>query len=243
VTTSTGLSRLLRLDDRWKIAAVVDIDIGNSLEAWSIAFAPGPGSVAAPVGLTTVYTGGDDSVLRYNSYLLTSDYDEELVAEEPSFDPISIKGQHDAGVTAILPLALHESSGGRLVVTGSYDDHVRLFAIHDPQETYGMKRVQRLAEKNLEGGVWRLDLVDAVSSEGSVEIRILASCMYAGARLIQISQGPDGTWSCEVLARLQEHQSMNYGCAIVPRKQGDHKLVCVSTSFYDKLVCLWEYKL
>ena len=245
VTTSTGLSKLLRLDNEWKIAAAVDIDIANSLEAWSIAFAPGPGPVAAPMGLTTVYTGGDDSVLRYNSYLVTSDNDDELVAQESSsFNPISIKGQHDAGVTAILPLALHESSGGRLVVTGSYDDHVRLFAIHDPQESYGMKRVKLLTEKNLEGGVWRLDLVDAVSSEGSVEIRILASCMYAGARLVQISQGADGTWRCEVLARFQEHQSMNYGCAIVPpRNQGDHRLVCVSTSFYDKLLCLWEYEL
>lgn len=239
VTTSTGLSRLLRLDQAWEIAAAVDLDIENSLEAWSIAFAPEPASDAPP-GSTTVYCGGDDSILRYNSYVVTSS-NHELPSAESCFSPISIKGQHDAGVTAILPLGLHEPSGGRLVLTGSYDDHVRLFAIHDPQESYGMRRVQLLTDRNLDGGVWRLDLVDTTSSANSLEIRILASCMYAGARLIRLRMGTEEIWSCEVLARFEEHKSMNYASAIVPRKQGDERLECISTSFYDKLLCLWEY--
>lgn len=238
VTTSTGMARLLRVDEAWKIVAAVDINIQNSLEAWSIAFAPDP-APGAPTGSTTIYCGGDDSILRYNSYVVRSD-DPGLVSVESPFSPIGIKGQHNAGVTAILPLALHEASGGRLVVTGSYDDHVRLFAIHDPQESYGMKRVNLLAEENLGGGVWRLDPVDIASSDGTLGICILASCMYAGARLIRLRRPADGTWSCEVLARFEEHKSMNYGCSLVPRKEGD-RLEFVSTSFYDKLLCLWGY--
>lgn len=240
VATSTGLMRLLRLNQGWKIVASVDVDIENSLEAWCLAFAPEPAS-DAPSGSTTVYCGGDDSILRYNSYVVTGN-DDELLSAEAFFSPISVKGHHDAGVTAILPLSLHEPAGGRLVVTGSYDDHVRLFAIHDPQESYGMRRVQLLTDKNLDGGVWRLDLVDTTCSANSLEIRILASCMYAGARLIQLRRGAEGTWSCEVLARFEEHKSMNYASAIVPRKQGDERLECISTSFYDKLLCLWKYR-
>lgn len=239
VTTSTGAVRLLRLGDDWKIAGSVDLDIPNSLEAWSIAMAPEP---AGPHGPTTVYCGGDDSMLRYNSYSVDGE-SQDLLEDEPAFSPITIKGQHDAGVTAILPLTLHEPDGGRLVVTGSYDDHVRLLSIHDPRDSYGMKRVRPLAEENLGGGVWRLDLVDVDSSNGQLAIRILASCMYAGARLIRLSRAADGSWACTVLAQFEEHQSMNYGCAVVPSNtvQNTGRVTCISTSFYDRLLCLWEY--
>lgn len=242
VTTSTGESRLLRLDHNWRITHTVSLDIQNSLEAWSIAFAPTTKADTSS-GPTTIYCGGDDSVLRYNSYSLNEEGD-DLLSDEEHFSPISIKGQHDAGVTAVLPLDLHDPVGGRLVVTGSYDDHVRLISIHDPHVTYGMKRVQLLTQKNLGGGVWRLDLVDTGSSGGSLKIRILASCMYAGARLIELLRADDRSWSCKVLARFEEHQSMNYGCAVVPGKQQEEgKLQCISTSFYDKLLCLWECSL
>ena len=57
---------------------------------------------------------------------------------------------HLAGVTAILPLS--ES----LLLTGSYDDHVRLLEIPSSSQR---GRVTELASLNLEGGVWRLKLL------------------------------------------------------------------------------------
>ncbi|KAF4121545.1 diphthine methyl ester acylhydrolase [Geosmithia morbida] len=219
VTTSSGLVRMLHLDSDWKIASHADLDIDNSLEAWSIAFAPDPSTS------TTVYSGGDDSVLS----------------------PVSVKGQHGAGVTAIEPLNLHDLDGSRLVITGSYDDRIRLFSICDPPQSYGMKKVKLLMEENLDGGVWRLDVVDVVESGdgGGVTVRILVSCMYAGARLVRIFRDANGgEWKCGVLGRFEEHESMNYASAVVPGSigGGGGELTCISTSFYDKKLCLWDYR-
>lgn len=71
---------------------------------------------------------------------------------------------------------------------------------------------------------------------------ILASCMYAGTRVLRLSrQTSDGQWQFEVLGRFEEHQSMNYASDVQPGKD-DRKLI-VSTSFYDKLLCLWRFDL
>lgn len=240
LTTSTGLARLVRLDNQWQISQSLDMDIQNTLEAWCIAFSlPSQGQTE---GQCTVYCGGDDSMLRYNTYKRSSDA-ESLYGT--SFSSMTVKGQHEAGVTAILPLSLEDETGGRLVVTGSYDDHVRVLAIHDLDKTYGMKRVRPLAEENLGGGVWRLDLVSQ-SPPGAQDVRvlILASCMHAGSRIIELRQMDEGgqvQWAWKVLARFEEHQSMNYGCSFMPGDEERRGLRCVSTSFYDKLLCLWEY--
>lgn len=242
VTTSTGLARLLQLDDEWKIAKSTDVDIHNSLEAWCIAFSPVDPASHATDQPISVYCGGDDSVLRYTTCHWKSEETDPSPALDMPFNPITIKGQHDAGVTAILPLPLSTQDHGRIVVTGSYDDHLRVFAIHDLDQSYGLKRVRLLADANLGGGVWRLKVVDIQTAGDSTRIRILASCMYAGARLVEIvtdSSGQDPT--CTVLARFEEHKSMNYASDVLSSSP-DGRTRIVSTSFYDKLLCLWEYE-
>lgn len=234
-----GEARLLRLDDNYRIMSPsFELDIPNSLEAWSIAFSPAT-SISNP-GKTqvTAYCGGDDSILRYSS--CTWDVDAEESAYEAPFSPAMIKNIHTAGVTAILPLPIISKSNGRLVITGSYDDHLRVLLIHDLHETYGLKRVEMVLEENLGGGVWRLDPV-GVQQEGSrSRVRVLASCMHAGARLVDISSDDGETWGCKVLSRFEEHKSMNYGSDFVTPTTED-RLRVVSTSFYDKLLCVWEY--
>ncbi|UNI17363.1 Methylated diphthine methylhydrolase [Purpureocillium takamizusanense] len=232
VTTSSGLARLLYLDCDWKIKGQTDLDIPNSLEAWSIAFSPTAGQGRQAV---TAYCGGDDSMLRYTSYALGDEGRPQ--GYEALFPPVTIKGQHDAGVTAILPLPIFTEDGGRVVVTGSYDDSMRVFSIHDLDASYGMKRAHLLMETNVGGGVWRLNLVDIKPSR---TIRVLASCMHAGARLLEITSDCS-SWGCRVLARFEEHESMNYASHFVPLPGSKDGLRCVSTSFYDKLLCLWEY--
>lgn len=230
VTTSHGAARLLHLDQDWKIRGFTDLDICNSLEAWSVAWSPLDGDGPH----ISIYCGGDDSSLRYT---LCSD------RLDMPFRPATAKGHHGAGVTAILPLALHAADGGRLVVTGSYDDHLRLLAIHDLDKTHGAKRVRLVCETNLGGGVWRLGLVDTrVRDDGSRRVRILASCMHAGARLVEMTSKTDGLhWSCTILSRFDEHKSMNYASDCVAALDGGG-ILCVSTSFYDKLLCLWEHR-
>ncbi|KAI6779652.1 Diphthamide biosynthesis protein-like protein [Emericellopsis cladophorae] len=241
VTTSAGSARLLQLDEQWRICDWTDLDIANTLEAWCIAFAPS-GRELASSGHTTVYCGGDDSILRYttSAYGLYPRATEDVeVAAQPSI----LKNQHNAGVTAIFPLDAFDAEGSRLVITGSYDDNIRLFAVRDPDPAAFTKRAELLAEENLEGGVWRLDLVHANASAECPIFCVLASCMYAGARLVQFARDKQGIWQCDIAAKFEEHQSMNYGCAFVLGSEGEKSLQCVSTSFYDKMICLWDVEL
>ncbi|KAI5466496.1 hypothetical protein BGZ63DRAFT_502530 [Mariannaea sp. PMI_226] len=240
VTTSTGTARLLHLDDKYCIIGPsVDLAIANSLEAWCINFSPASALTQESDPQGTVYCGGDDSMLRYTSCTLAIS-NEDMSCESP-FLPITVRGQHSAGVTAILPLPVFLKGRGRVVVTGSYDDHLRVFLIHDLHETYGQKRVELVLEENLGGGVWRLDLVKVQEKDSSLRIRILASCMHAGARLVDLEVEGENDWACKILAQFEEHKSMNYGSDFVRGGDGD-SLQCVSTSFYDKLLCVWEYK-
>ena len=72
---------------------------------------------------------------------------------------------------------------------------------------------------------------------------ILASCMHVGTRVVRLSQieTEDEGWSFEVLGKFEEHKSMNYGSDVKP-EPGQLKTI-VSTSFYDKLLCLWRFDL
>ncbi|KAF4345766.1 WD repeat-containing protein [Fusarium beomiforme] len=240
VTTSTGSARLFLLDDEYRITHhYTDLSVSNSLEAWCIAFSPGTPQSTEGKAQVTAYCGGDDSMLRYTS--CTWDSSEPDSPWEEPYSPATLKGVHDAGVTAILPLPLLLKSGGRVVVTGSYDDHLRIFVIHDLHQTYGMKKAELVLEQNLGGGVWRLDLVNMREDEEFVNVRILASCMHAGARLLDLQLKDEKGWSCKILARFEEHKSMNYGSDFFRDSEASNIVRCVSTSFYDKLLCLWEY--
>jgi diphthamide biosynthesis protein 7 len=131
------------------------------------------------------------------------------------------------------------------VITGSYDDHIRIFAIQRLSLSFCARKARLLAEKNLGGGVWRLKLITVESnSVDSWSALVLASCMHSGSRVLRISgkqqPGSDWTWEIHVLGRFEEHQSMNYGSDFMPGTARPDSLVCVSTSFYDKMLCLWN---
>ncbi|CAK7238208.1 hypothetical protein SEUCBS140593_010434 [Sporothrix eucalyptigena] len=199
----------------------------HTLETWTAAFSPYTRRIQAradePVGpneekddrqydlYTTIYSGGDDSLTG-----------------------------HNAGVTAILPVSLANLDGGRIVVTGSYDDYIRVYSILDPMDTGGIRRATCLAEQDLGGGVWRLKSVFQATSDGGRRwsMRVLASCMHAGARVIDIDGDVSGSCQISVAARFEEHKSMNYGSDFIQKDT----LICISTSFYDKLLCIWEVK-
>ena len=141
---------------------------------------------------------------------------------------------HKAGVTAILPLP---GLAQEVLVTGSYDDHVRILT---PNVRH---RWELLAEENLGGGVWRLNLLESSREHGGRSYLVLASCMHAGPRVLAIARDALGKWSVEVIAKFEEHGSMNYAsdAVVAARVEGKNVWNVVSTSFYDRKLCVWRF--
>jgi diphthamide biosynthesis protein 7 len=216
----------------------------HDLEAWTLAFA---------LDGTSVLSGGDDSVLKLIE--LSEDHDHEDPSANTNdnqytlarYMPWTDKKTHGAGVTAILPLHLDNENG--LVVTGSYDDTIRLMRF----SATGTRRI--LTDLNLGGGVWRLKLLSRTpslpanhgvekwrSEPPPTEVLLLVSCMHAGTRIVKlIKKNAEDGWSFEVLAKMEEHQSMNYGSDCQPMLDKEGNRTVVSTSFYDRLLCLWRF--
>jgi diphthamide biosynthesis protein 7 len=230
ITLSSGEIKICSTkgsDAQTKIATLPSHD----LEAWTLAFQPdGKGTLS----------GGDDSVLKYCGLpdislgqsalsLLEDLLDHQSDSQTTWLD----RKTHGAGVTAILPLS------NDILVTGSYDDHIRI--IHAPPT--GRKTV--LAEMNLGGGVWRLKTLSEPKVpfrekfDASAEVLLLVSCMHAGTRIVKIVKNTED-WSFEVLAKFEEHKSMNYGSDIQPGHR-ERLYTFISTSFYDRLLCLWRF--
>lgn len=138
----------------------------HELEAWMMTFT---------LESLNVLSGGDDMVLQC-SHVADDDGDddesEEDAEQEEDEEEDEVEDEqhiqktnknknktnllwqnrklHHAGITAILPLS------ETLVITGSYDDHIRLLQL---PKIPGDTRPQLLAELNLGGGVWRLKLL------------------------------------------------------------------------------------
>ena len=210
----------------------------HSLEAWTVAW-----SYSQQMNTDSlVFSGGDDSTL-YAYELETLPQQEMLERSGPDKQRTNLIRRdvkiHGAGVTAILPL--HD----QYVVTGSYDEFVRLL---EPVEN---RRWKVVAETRLGGGVWRIKLLtyQQFAAHTSSTWNILVSCMHAGTRLLAIGYCVDNGWSINILAKFEEHQSMNYASDATTLE--DHKdsdlnkriTTVVSTSFYDRKLCIWELAL
>lgn len=68
--------------------------------------------------------------------------------------------------------------------------------------------------------------------------------MHAGAKILEVRREEGGEWLINISAKFEEHESMNYASDGRPR-QGSGELegfTVVSTSFYDKKLCVWETK-
>lgn len=231
LTTSTGhvyFVHLATFEKDWKLHT--EPVITHTLEAWTVSLSPNitPSEEANEVAFR-VFSGGDDSKLRFGTYRWNVSED-GLTGVIPAMEA---RG-HDAGVTAILPLFVQED-GSELVVTGSYDENIRLFSVAP------YSRPKNLTESGLGGGVWRLKLItlDRTSTETEIwKAKILVSCMHTGARVVELFQPTHGGHQFRVLSRFEEHKSMNYGSDFQPGWKDNVSIV--STSFYDRLLCLWE---
>lgn len=77
--------------------------------------------------------------------------------------------------------------------------------------------------------------------------------MHAGTRIVQViheekKQAEEEEWRFHILAKFEEHESMNYGSDFQPEltkeeKEEKEKKKIVSTSFYDRRLCLWTVEI
>ncbi|KAI8950206.1 WD40-repeat-containing domain protein [Xylaria longipes] len=261
ITTSDFHVHILRVDDSWSAHQTSSSPIiTHTLEAWTVAFSPFladyqeatndmvPGGSHGLV----IYSGGDDSKLVSTTCFYNGDRGNSAEDDGDimtmSYPTVTTKG-HTAGVTAILPLSLTILDGSGILVTGSYDDCLRIYSIHPQVGGVMLRPPKLLAEENLGGGVWRLKLVkletqnkESDASQTHWSALILASCMHAGCRVLEVSGDYSDVCQINVLGRFEEHKSMNYGSDFQSGTELDSRpLRCVSTSFYDRLLCLWEF--
>ena len=223
----------------------------HSLEAWTVSWSLVPDFQ----NTSKLYSGGDDS--RLSTVQLTLPPENSIpiqglvkLAEEQidEDDEQSISTHifdaklHTAGVTAILPIVPEHGDGMEFLLTGSYDEFIRVLAPRANQKWVNV------AERRLDGGVWRLKLMSTESnrSTNGSYWKVTASCMHAGTRILMIRGGSENIWSIEIMAKFVEHESMNYGSdftKLLPEdsSSGDEgAIVAASTSFYDRKLCIWK---
>lgn len=217
----------------------------HSLEAWTVSWSCN----IDELGRHTLYSGGDDSGLGIlTADQLGLDHTTDKTNHEASVFQVSLQLNtkiHGAGVTAILPIVSQHNLAQEMLLTGSYDEYIRVLRL----DVSGRWNV--LAEKHLGGGVWRLKILSkssAVSDEAgtNVSYSILASCMHAGTRVLEIYNDHQDLWVIKVLSKFEEHESMNYGSDNsgsrlweAPTNGGKEPVVIASTSFYDRKICVW----
>ena len=66
--------------------------------------------------------------------------------------------------------------------------------------------------------------------------------MHAGAKILEVRRAKGGQWLINVLAKFVQHESMNYASTGLPvyDAKGVKGFIIVSTSFYDKKLCVWK---
>ena len=205
----------------------------HTQEAWSVAWSETQDEEDVHLSL---YSGGDDSALcKSGDALSCTDSDDEEGILQLSLNRLARDSKtHGAGVTAILPTNYLEEGKGQVIVTGSYDEHIRILTV-----AHG-KTANVLAEKKIPGGgVWRLKIIRTGDGDGVPSWKVLASCMHAGPRMIEIYRKKEGKWEIDIFAKCIEHGSMNYASDAQSAVPGG-PLDVVSTSFYDRLCCLWD---
>jgi diphthamide biosynthesis protein 7 len=216
------------------------------IEVWFVALASMAGSSPAagqkPIESPFMFTGNDFGSLHTRRFDNTAELDDP----DESISPMLLEHDdrarhHTAGVTAILPLPVPLVDDAPILLTGSYDEGLRVY--------HASRRGEVLAEENLEGGVWRLQLLDTTKITDSEDcFLVLASCMHAGTRVVGVKckqQDGSSEWEIEVLAKFTEHESMNYASGVWNGAKASEKadqsseLLVVSSSFYDRRLCVW----
>ncbi|KAE8154002.1 hypothetical protein BDV25DRAFT_167997 [Aspergillus avenaceus] len=236
VTFSDGRTSVFVADDQVaECEEVESFEAKQKIEVWFVALATARQNGEDDVA-PFMFTGDDFGALRTCRFGAG-----EGEAMKPLIGDAEDRARHHtAGVTAILPLPLPVTvEADPVLLTGSYDEELRVYR--------ASRRGEVLAEMGLGGGVWRLQLlrVNGELEAGACSFLVLASCMHGGTRVVRVTR-TEGEWEIEVMAEFTEHESMNYASDVWKPDggydlQGKNvsELLCVSSSFYDRRLCLW----
>ncbi|RJE21165.1 hypothetical protein PHISCL_06510 [Aspergillus sclerotialis] len=258
VTFSDGSTAVFGTERGKGITELGDVSKFGSFEArepievWFVALHGYTGKESDTLGTKKVpylFTGNDfgslrilrfDSSLPHASHADDEDEGEEeakKVLPEVVLDQDDRGRHHSAGVTSILPLVVKNYEDTPILLTGSYDEYLRVYN--------GTMKGKVLSEVCLGGGVWRLQVFRKEEGQDESRFWVLASCMHAGTRIVKVTFRVDkegGKWELVVLAKFTEHESMNYASdSWKGNTKGD--LACVSSSFYDRRLCFWRMEL
>lgn len=240
------------ITEREKITEVGTFRVKETIEIWFVALHVYQYAITDTNGgpspkLPFLFTGDDFGSLHTRRFTLENsdtnngDDDEDGQSILPSvlLDHDDRAQHHTAGVTSILPLPLPLFEDAPILITGSYDEYLRVY--------HATRKGAVLAELCLGGGVWRLQGLGVentafLSGSGPQEWRILvlASCMHGGTRVVRITGNGESQWNIEVVAEFTEHESMNYASDVWKGDQSRKEMLCLSSSFYDRRVCLWR---
>lgn len=244
-TSIFGVSPEREITDQGCITELGNFHARQTVEVWFVALATYRKNVADKDQAQTpfLFTGNDFGSLHTRRFNPDSISEEGTGEDQENALPLLLQDHddkarhHSAGVTSILPLPVPLIEDAPVLLTGSYDEYLRVY--------HATVRGETLAEVHLGGGVWRLEVLHTASNNESSERRflILASCMHAGTRVVRVTwrqQDGNDEWDIYVLAEFTEHESMNYASDAWKGDKRDGELVCVSSSFYDRRVCLWR---
>lgn len=143
--------------------------VAHSLEAWTVAWTTKGEHDLRP----ELYSGGDDSALCRHELSVRPVNESLNDGNLPYIHEYEFQAQgretatHLAGVTAILPLQ-PIFRGQQLLLTGSYDEFVRLLL-----PVHNSVRPKVLAQRRLGGGVWHLEILEYEAPDGDWGMQIL----------------------------------------------------------------------
>ena len=169
IAASSSDGRIAIFESKHEPPVIAVATAAHSLQAWTLAWTTKGEFDLRP----ELYSGGDDSALCRHELLVrpvsASLNDGNLPSSHVFEFQASLRDtkSHMAGVTAILPLQ-PIFRGEQLLLTGSYDEYVRLLL-----PINGSPRPKLLAEQRLGGGVWRLDLLEHEAPDGDWGMQIL----------------------------------------------------------------------
>jgi hypothetical protein len=102
-----------------------------------------------------------------------------------------------------------------------------------------------LAELKIGNGVYSLRLMkgwkEVKAEEDTFQrLLVLASCCLGGVKVIEILYNrQEDAWTLEIIASMTHHKSLCYASDSVD--MGDGSFLIVSSSFYNKQLCVWRF--
>lgn len=254
VTLSTGQTWLFQFShhDRWRVEAL-RLPLDNAFQSWSMVFAYYDEEPEGKTGLTrdlAVYACGDDGAIRGAVFPALG----SCLAQSAPTALVPFRNAHQYGVTALLPLHVDlQLRRHHVLVTGGFDQNI---CVYDT----ALREV--VAKEDLGGGVWKFRVLDSstapilTESRESIQqssapsqrtrVSILASCMEAGAQVVELVHTTQGAWEVNVLAKFEDHDGMVYAsegvCTHQDPQTNCREYTCISTSFQDRRLCVWAYE-